>query len=321
MTTVILCSLHVKVLKRWFNALKECEKDIYVARQKDELFYYFNSHKDQTVLLIDNINEEDEEFLALLKRSYPWVLVCVLSNDPNVKQANRLLSLGVKAYANVYMKALHVKNMYISVKNKTRWYLPMYLQAYKLFDEKKTSHVIGKIQNVQNLVMIKNDEEERIAFCDEDIFENELVFSPYENSSANINIDNEQIFIANNDKIFFDKTTFINESLDKYCIISDEMVSEILSQSGHVKPKNKQTKQILHANEVQKNTQNNIQAAYSGNFDEYEIYLSKNISGFIVIKDKQEFRDGSDLISEGVGKLIFKDLTTTYNELLKIINK
>lgn len=59
-----------------------------------------------------------------------------------------------------------------------------------------------------------------------------------------------------------------------------------------------------------------IVARYSGNFDEYEIIASKNAPGFYLIRDRVQKRDGSDLISDGIDKFIFKDVEKNYQELI-----
>lgn len=56
-------------------------------------------------------------------------------------------------------------------------------------------------------------------------------------------------------------------------------------------------------------------AVYSGNFSEYSFSVSKTLPGFLIVSDKVENRDSSDLIGENVKILVFKDCQKNVSEL------
>lgn len=320
--TTILYSSKIALLKRWFDALHSESGQVYIAKSRAELFEYFNTNKSTVVLVIENMinDEENEEFLSLLRRSYPHVKVCIFSHLPTVKEASEYLKLGIKGYANAYMQDVHINEAVQSVWNGKHWYLPKFLEAFFVpKDYKKEPLQIGKIISLEKLVIAKSQKEERIVLYGDVVFENEILFTPYENSKVVVKLQNNNtISLEGNDSIYLDESTFSNEKFAQRAIFDEDITEAILAHLGE-RELNK--KRVLHTEAVQKKethkkSKEGIIATYSGNFDEYDISPSKNLPGFFVVKDKVERRDGSDLISDSISKLVFADVTKIYDELI-----
>lgn len=329
MLVTVLCASNVSILKRWYNALDDKDRKVYIAKDKGELFDYFNSNKTPITLILENKfnDEENEEFLKLLRRTYTWVKVCVLSYEPNLKEASDFLGLGVKGYGNIYMNQIHFKDMTDSVWNGVFWFYPKFLESFSHVQKDSIDiKPIGYIQTIKSLVIARTDDEEHIVSVGEDVIEDELIMTPYQDSFVEIKLKNSQsIQIDEDSKILLDESVFKVENLSFETTFDEDRCNQILSRLG--------TSSILPKKNMQKNepdepleddvksgkVEKGIEAFYSGKFEEYDIYLSKNLPDFIVIKDKVQRRDGCDLISSSISKCIFLDINKTYHELIKEI--
>lgn len=322
----ILCAKNISLLKRWHNALDKEDEKIYIAKDKSELFDYFNSNRTPITLILENKfnDEENEEFLKLLRRTYPWVRVCILSYEPNIKEASDFLGLGVRGYGNVYMGKTHLKEVIKTLWDGNFWFYPKFLESFS-HDQKKSKDIkpIGYIQNMNSLVIARTNEEERIVLVDEEIVEDELIMTPYQDSFVEIKLKSgESVRVDEDSKIFLDRSVFEVESLSRKTVFNEDRCNEILSSLGTNSILSKKVIQKVAKDEIVKEDEKRgIEAIYSGKFDEYDIYPSKNLSGFIVIKDKIQGRDGSDLISDSVSRCKFLDMDKTYDELIKNISK
>lgn len=324
MVVTVLCASKVSILKRWHKALDSDDTKVYIAKDKSELFDYFNLNRSPITLILESKfnDEKNEEFLKLLRRTYPWIRVCILSYEPTVKEASELLGLGVRGYGNAYMNQIHLKEMVKSIWIGKFWFYPKFLDSFKHeADVEKSIEPIGRIEVIKSLVIARINEEENIILIDEDVFEDEFIMTPYEDSFVGIKLKNEEYLeIGEDSKILLDETTFKMQSLSKRTIFDEDKCNDILSSLGannillkkNIQENDASDKGVLAFNE----SEDGIEAVYSGNFNEYDIYPSKNLPGFIVIKDRVERRDGSDLISASISKCIFLDTEKTYNELI-----
>lgn len=318
---IILYSTKLSLLKHWHKSLEDLKIDVYVTKTKSELFEYFNANKHPTILVMQNdLNDEkNEEFLALLKRTYTWVSVCILSSNPNLKEASECLKLGVRGYGNAYMYSLHVKQMVQNINNNLFWFYPDFLEAFLDKKVEKNISQIGVVSDIKNLVLANTNEEEHIVIPDEKIYENETFITPYENSFIEFRLANNRlIHISGNDCIYFDKTIYIQDDLSKFCIFDKEKSLEILSFLGE--DEDLQRKKIIPKKTIQITSKEAV-AKYNGNFQEYNIKLLKNMTDFLIIEDSVANRDGSDLINNKIDKFIFLDTTKTYEQLLEETNK
>lgn len=322
---IILYSDKTYLLKSWYKSLEGLGLNIYVTKIKAELFEYFNTNKNQSILIMENdLNDEkNEEFLALLKRAYTWVRVCILSFNPNLKEGSEYLKLGVKGYGNAYMHSLHVKAMIKNIINDKFWYFPEFLEAFLNKQVNINMSEIGKVSSVKNLVLAKTNDEEHIVLPDEKIYQNEIFTTPYKDSYIQLELTNKRlIHVSGDSRIYLEKSIFVEDDLSEFCVFSKEKSIEILSYLGLVSKeeileyKDKRSKN----EELDEGNKEEIVARYSGKFEQYKIKSSKKLSSFLIVEDMKKNRDGCDIVNEQIDKFIFLDITKTYDELLEEIS-
>lgn len=331
MTTSILYATKMSTLRHWAKGLENFNTKVYIAKTKEELLRFFEKNKNLSILIIELSldDDENEKFLELLKKEYSWVKVCVLSYYPSIKTASKLLGYNVRGYVNLHMNSFQIQRMMQSVVDGDFWYYPSYIGEFLAIPKKINSDRIGVIDFVSNLAISHTKEEEHIVLENDEVFENDLIITPYSNSYVEVRLNNgKKVILDGNDQIFIDKSVYLNIDINNKCFFDKTQALKILAHLGesHVlteKVAQKDTnevkkvikKPIIQENKVKQKT-SGIEAKYSGKFEEYEITPSKNLPGFFVIKDKIPNRDGSDLISNSIDKLIFSDVAKSYEDII-----
>lgn len=301
---VLVCASEDSVSKRWRGMLDELSLPYYDKKSKSEIFDYLNTHKTPTLLMLEAGFIDSEEFLALISRSYPWVKIIMLSSYPCLKEACGYLKHGVRGYGNCFCNFAFIKDAFRMIEDDGYWYYPEFLQAFN-GDELEETKSIGEIKSVQNLLLIKSHNIEKEALVHDKLYLHDEVILE-ENSKAVLHVGMEEIDLNGKKRVMLDLSTFNEKFGLKYCYFSESDRDEILT---FFKNKNSTKRKI-------KDSKNDkLIARYTGKRDEYEIFPSKNLNTFFVVKDKIDNRDGSDLIGRGIEKLIFADIEIVYDNL------
>lgn len=307
MATSILCASKISLLKRWNTTLKFFRT--YIAKNKSELLEFLHNHKAPIVLIIEKylFEKEDEKFLQNLRDNFPFVKICVLSNKPNIKEAQNFIKLGIKGYGNSYMYKTHLQDMVEAVWSGDFWFYPEFIEVFfpqnKLNAFRKTQAIIKEISH---LAIIRDAQEERIAQINESINENETLITPYKDSYVSLNIDDKNsIELDGVSALYFEKSVFVKSSFKDISTLNIQKVNTVLEALGE--------KPFKIAN--QEKSEKNKQAYYKGYLKEYVIKPSQSFSGYWIIKDSVSKRDGSDLIDKEVEYLVFKDTTKSFKDI------
>lgn len=308
MVTSIFCASKVSLLRRWYTSLKSF--NTYIAKNKNELLEFLDTYNTPIVLIIEShLFEKDHgAFLEKLRDEFSFVKVCVLSNKPNIKEAQICIKLGVKGYGNSYMYKTHFQDMVNVVWDNKLWFYPDFITTF--FPKNTKNHFQNPqatIKNISHLAIIRDEHEERIAEIGDTLKQDETIIAPYKDSHISLDIgDENNIEIEGTDSLYLDESVFVQDSFQEKAIIDKKMANKILDMLG-VKPL-KSTKN----KSIKKDTST---AQYQGYFKEYTISSSKNFKGYFIIKDTITSRDGSDLIDENIQLLVFKDCTKTFQNI------
>ncbi len=310
--SVVLYSTDINKLKYWYECLNDTELLVYASSKKDEIFEYFYHNKKQSLLFID-YNEKDEEFLNFILRGYGHLKVAILTEALNIKEASKFLELGVDGYAHSYMKKLHLLSLVKAILEDKFWYYPEFTITFLGLQRQKSLKPVGKIYDIQNLILLDSEEEERIAVDGEDIFEGYTLTAPYESSKAKLSFnDGVRLALTQKTGVFFvDKSLFADDSLEDITVFDINKKDDIFIHLGVDKPKEK-----TRVDGEEKSAQKT--AAYSGKLEEYDIMISKSMDGFLIIKDKIKGRDGSDLVNDKIEEFIFLDTKKSFKELYEL---
>ncbi len=139
---ILLYSSRREVLKHWSDAFGE--KNVLICENEKEMYDVIDRDLPNTVLLLEYRQYDDiENFLALFQKEYPKVKIMLFSNKPNFEQGYGLLKYGIKAYANTYMRPVHLKSAYLTVKSGKVWLYPDFIQMMisELAGSKNALHV------------------------------------------------------------------------------------------------------------------------------------------------------------------------------------
>ncbi len=308
---LILYSKKVHLLKYWHTCLKDLEYNVYASKNKEELFEYFKKNSQKTILIMENdlIDKKQEEFLKLIKKVYKQVEICILTLNPHIKEGSKLLKLCVKGYGNAYMGKNHLKEMVKTILLDNFWYYPEFLQTFSEKVTEKKNEIIGQILQTEGLVLSTNNNEENIVTENEDVYEDSIFSSLYNNSFLSIKLLNgKNINIYGNSIFRLEKSVFYENDLSDFCVFNEAKYFQILSHLG-VAYDSVEHNQKKYSEKI---------AKYSGNLEEYDIIKSNLISNFLIIKDNVKNRDGSDLVNDDIVKFIFCDSKKNYEQLCKL---
>lgn len=139
---IVLYSSRAEVLKHWSDAFGE--KNVLICKNEKEMYDVIDKNLPNTVLLLEHRQYGDiESFLSLFQKEYEKVKIMLFSNKPSFEQGYALLRFGIKAYANTYMRPMHLKAAYLSVKSDKIWLYPDFIQMMisTVLDSKKALHV------------------------------------------------------------------------------------------------------------------------------------------------------------------------------------
>lgn len=231
---VILFANKIPLLRQLTDALSGEEIELYITKSKNELLEYFDKHKDVTILIASNECVGADGFLTKLRKNYPYVKVCVISNEPNIKEANGFFKLNVKGYANAHMHPRHTREIVESLGSGRYWFYPKFIETFspiKYTNHKKLQ--VGVVGEVKNIVLSRTNDEEKILSTGDEIYENETVVLPNESSKVEIKlITNEAICIQGEDKIFFEESVFRVISLEQRVMFDEDVANEIFGYLG-----------------------------------------------------------------------------------------
>ncbi len=124
---IVLYSSKPEILKHWSKAFGE--KKVKICKNEKEMYFEIDKDYPDTILLLEYRQyDKIEEFLSLFQQEYGNVKIMLFSNKPNFEQGYSLLKYGIKSYANTYMRAIHLKEAYLSVKSGKVWLYPEFIQ-------------------------------------------------------------------------------------------------------------------------------------------------------------------------------------------------
>ncbi|WP_263834131.1 helix-turn-helix transcriptional regulator [Sulfurospirillum oryzae] len=141
---VVFYSSHPDVIHHWQEALKS--EEIQICHYEKALLHLLQTVKSNIILMIEERHYDDdgiESFLNLLQEEYPDVKTMVFSQKPTYVQGSVFLKLGIKAYGNTHMAAIHLQDALLVVKNGNIWLYPEFIQTMiqTLSSQKKSLHV------------------------------------------------------------------------------------------------------------------------------------------------------------------------------------
>lgn len=304
MATAIFCASKVSLLQHWGEILSDFT--IYIAKNKEELFGFLDTYEKPLVLIIQSniFNKEDEEFLATLRDQYPHVKVCVLSSKPSIKEGQNFLKLGVKGYGNTYMSKAYLQSMATAIWNNMWWFYPDFVENFfqkEIFFSPKKHQATMK--SISHMAIIRDSNEERIAQEGEEIKENEILISPYEDSKVLLSFTDDTIEINGIDTLLLEKSVFGDSGFEKEGVLDKNKIQYILEFLGEENPHFAEKKSIFKnptAKEVQK-------IYFKGFLNEYKIFKSKALKDHFIVNDTISQRDKGTLIDNTITLLVFKD--------------
>lgn len=275
MAVILICAQKDNHINQWLKIFKKLSLKSYVKNSKSEIFDYLNSYKTPTILMLEAGLIDSEEFLALIKRSYSWIKIFILSHEPTLKEAYKYLKHDVKGYGNYFSNDNFIKNAIRVIDDDGYWYYPYFLRVFKGNDDKIQKSKIGFIKSVRDLVLIKTEDEEKIAVLGESIYAYEKIEAPNENSMITLDIDTKEINLNAKESIFLEESVYENRLGVEDCCFFESDKEDILSDFAD--------KDILKLkSKTVKNSKDYLSVArYSGKREEYEIFPSKNLNTFL----------------------------------------
>ncbi len=139
---ILLYSSRPEVIEHWRDAYGD--KNTQICKNKKEMYEIIDEDYANVVLLLEHRQYSDiEGFLSLFQKEYPKVKIMLFSNKPSFEQGYSLLKYGIKSYANTYMRPIHLKEAYLTVKSGKIWLYPEFIQLMisELATLKKALHV------------------------------------------------------------------------------------------------------------------------------------------------------------------------------------
>lgn len=139
---ILLYSSKPEVIRHWNSAFGD--KNVRICKNEKEMYGIIDEDYSNIVLLLEHRQYSDiESFLSLFQKEYPEVKIMLFSNKPNFEQGYSLLKYGIKSYANTYMRPIHLKEAYLTVKSGKIWLYPEFIQLMisELATSKKALHV------------------------------------------------------------------------------------------------------------------------------------------------------------------------------------
>lgn len=122
MKIVVYCK-DLNLIDRYNNSL--VDYDFIIVNSFDELYI---EAKKERILIIMNINECEDELSSCIT---PLVdldsYLIILDPTPNYEKGKKLISLGIKAYGNLMMNDLHLKEAINSVNDGNIWLYPEFI--------------------------------------------------------------------------------------------------------------------------------------------------------------------------------------------------
>jgi len=151
---IILYSSNPEITQTWQKILPS-EKTC-VCHYEKALLSLLDSLHVNVILLVEDkqYNEEGiEGFLELIRDKYPLLRTVVLSSKPTYAQGSALLKYGIKAYGNVHMSPVYLKEAIDVVKNGNVWLYPDFIQTMilTLSSQKKALHTNHELLNKLSL--------------------------------------------------------------------------------------------------------------------------------------------------------------------------
>ncbi len=139
---ILLYSSRPEIIKHWSDAFGD--KNVQICKNEKEMYEVIDKDYSNIILLVEHRQYDNiEDFLSLFQKEYPKVKIMLFSNKPSYEQGHALLKFGIKAYANTYMRPMHLKAAYLTVKSGKVWLYPEFIQMMinELLTSKNTLHV------------------------------------------------------------------------------------------------------------------------------------------------------------------------------------
>lgn len=120
---IIIYSTDINLADRYKNSLEEF--DYKIIDNYEDLYLEANN---KSIIILPNIDcnkEENLEFISLLIDLE--FLVIILDSVPSYEKGKKLISLGIKAYGNLMINDLHLKDVIQTVADNNIWLYPEFI--------------------------------------------------------------------------------------------------------------------------------------------------------------------------------------------------
>ena len=160
----VLYSSRPEIIKHWSKSLGR--RNTQICKNEKEMYETIDKDCTNTILLLEYRQYTDiKGFLSLFQKEYPEVKIMLFSNKPNFEQGYSLLQYGIRSYANTYMRPIHLKEAYITVKSGKIWLYPEFIQM--MISQLTVSAKMPHIEN-NSIVDKMSKRESQIAYLVKD---------------------------------------------------------------------------------------------------------------------------------------------------------
>lgn len=119
----------------------------------------FSLVKSEDIMIISNINFEKESNLEIIENlNQEGVRIIILDPVPTFEKGRSFISMGIKAYANMMINDIHLKDVIDSVKDGNIWLYPEFINTLV-----SNMSLPKKIKNADQILNILTDREKEVA--------------------------------------------------------------------------------------------------------------------------------------------------------------
>lgn len=142
----------LNLIDRYNNSLKNFNYKIIDNTQ-------FSLVKSEDIMIISNINFEKESNLEIIENlNQEGVRIIILDPVPTFEKGRSFISMGIKAYANMMINDIHLKDVIDSVKDGNIWLYPEFINTLV-----SNMSLPKKIKNTDQILNILTDREKEVA--------------------------------------------------------------------------------------------------------------------------------------------------------------